>query len=69
MEKRKFPAHSIKLFASEKSAGRSVTSAVYGQLTLEEFSVAAASELDVVLLAVGGDFSLEYAEKLAAAGR
>jgi len=68
METRKFPANTVKLFASEKSAGKSVSSSVYGQLTMEEFSLATASKLDVCLLAVGGDFSLEYAEKLAAAG-
>jgi len=68
MEKRKFPCTSIKLFASEKSTGKVVASSVYGSLALEPFTFETASKLDVVLLAVGGDFSLEWAEKLAAAG-
>ncbi len=68
LEKRNFPCSSIKLFASEKSAGKIVESSVYGKLKLENFSFEEASKLTVILLAVGGDFSLEWAEKLAAAG-
>jgi aspartate-semialdehyde dehydrogenase len=68
MENRKFPVSSLKLFASEKSSGKEVTSKVYGSLKLQAFDFAEASKLDVVLLAVGGDFSLEWAEKLAEAG-
>lgn len=69
MEKRNFPASSVRLFASEKSAGKTITSSVYGNLVLEPFTFEVASTLDVVLLAVGGDFSLEWGEKLAEAGR
>jgi aspartate-semialdehyde dehydrogenase len=68
MEKRNFPCNSIKLFASEKSAGKTISSSVYGSLVMEKFTFEAAIKLDVVLLAVGGDFSLEWAEKLANAG-
>jgi len=68
MEKRNFPCSSLKLFASERSAGKLVKSSVFGDLFLENFSFDVASKLDVILLAVGGDFSLEWAEKLAAAG-
>eukprot|EP01039_Chlorochromonas_danica_P003567 gene3567-3906_t len=68
MEQRGFPAQTVKLFASEKSSGKTVQSSVYGQLTLEPFSFEAASQLDVVLLAVSGEFALEWGEKLAAAG-
>lgn len=68
MEKRSFPCSVVKLFASEKSAGKSVDSPVYGKLTLEEFTFDAAAQMDVILLAVGGDFSLEWAEKLTAKG-
>ena len=68
MEKRRFPCSAVKLFASEKSAGRVVSSPVFGDLTLEKFSFEEASKLDVVLLAVGGDFSLEWAEKLSESG-
>ena len=68
MEKRNFPCSNLKLFASEKSSGKQVESSVFGKLTLEPFTFEVASKLDVVLLAVGGDFSLEWAEKLSAAG-
>jgi aspartate-semialdehyde dehydrogenase len=68
LEKRSFPASEVHLFASDKSAGKSVESGVYGSLVLEPFSFDVASKLDLVLLAVGGDFSIEWAEKLAAAG-
>jgi len=68
LEKRGFPANVVKLFASEKSAGKTVESSLYGKLQLEPFTFDVASKLDVVLLAVGGDFSLEWGEKLAEAG-
>lgn len=68
MEQRNFPAKSVTLFASEKSAGKLIKSKVYGDLSLEAFSFDVASKLDVILLAVGGDFSLEWGEKLANAG-
>ena len=68
MEKNSFPCKTLKLYASEKSAGKTITSPSYGTLTLEEFSFESASKLDVIFLAVGGDFSLEWAEKLANAG-
>lgn len=68
MEKRNFPVKSLKLYASEKSSGKIVQSKSYGPLTLEPFTFESAKGLDVVLLAVGGDFSLEWAEKLADAG-
>ena len=68
MEQRKFPASSVKLYASERSSGKAVASSVYGPLQLEAFNFESAKNLDVLLLAVGGDFSLEWAEKLAEAG-
>ena len=68
METRGFPVSSLKLFASEKSSGKEVESSVFGKVKLEAFSFEVASKLDVVLLAVGGDFSLEWAEKLCEAG-
>jgi aspartate-semialdehyde dehydrogenase len=68
MEIRGFPVSSLKLFASDKSAGKVVDSPKYGKTVMEAFSFEVASKLDVVLLAVGGDFSEEWAEKLCAAG-
>ena len=57
MEHRKFPASSVKLFASERSAGKIVDSVEFGKLEFEAFNLEAASECDVCLLAVDGDFS------------
>jgi aspartate-semialdehyde dehydrogenase len=68
MEQRKFEAGVVKLFASEKSSGKTIQTSFYGDITLEAFDFEEASKLDVVFLAVGGDFSLEWAEKLANAG-
>lgn len=68
MQNRGFPASQVKLFASEKSAGKEVNTDFYGKLVMQPFTFDEASKLDVVLLAVGGDFSLEWGEKLAAAG-
>ncbi|KAJ1423375.1 aspartate-semialdehyde dehydrogenase [Ochromonadaceae sp. CCMP2298] len=67
MQQRNFPASQVTLFASEKSAGKKVDT-TYGELTMEAFSYDVASKLDVILLAVGGDFSLEWGERLAEAG-
>ena len=67
METRAFPVKSLKLFASKNSSGKEVDTK-FGKQFLEEFTFEAAKSLDVVLLAVGGDFSLEWAEKLAEAG-
>ena len=36
----------------------------YGDVTIEEFELGKARDLDVIFLAVGGDFSKEYAHKL-----
>ena len=68
MQTRNFPASKVKLFASEKSVGKKISTEKYGELELEVFSFEVASKLDVVLLAVGGDFSLEWGEKLSEAG-
>ena len=57
MENRHFPASSIKLFASERSAGKTIESSEFGQLTMDAFSFEAATQCDVCLLAVDGDFS------------
>jgi hypothetical protein len=37
----------------------------YGDVAIEEFDLGRARELDVIFLAVGGDFSKDYAHKLA----
>lgn len=60
----KFPVGSLHLFASERSAGKTVTTP-FGIKTIETFTVEAASKMDIVLLAVSGEFSKQYAQQLA----
>jgi aspartate-semialdehyde dehydrogenase len=60
----KFPVGSLHLFASERSAGKTVTTP-FGEKTIETFSVEAAGRMDVVLLAVSGEFAKQYAPALA----
>lgn len=54
----------VRLFASKRSAGRVVDTA-FGAVTIEEFSLEAAQECDIVLMAVSGSFATEYAEAIA----
>jgi aspartate-semialdehyde dehydrogenase len=68
MDNRDFPASTVKLFSSSSSAGSKVATEKFGELIMEEFNFEEASKLDICLLAVGGDFSLKWAEKLADAG-
>lgn len=67
MQQRNFPAESLSLFTSERSAGKKVQTN-FGEVAYEPFTFDAASKLDILFLAVGGDFSLEWGEKLSAAG-
>ena len=60
---RQFPVSELLLYASARSAGKSVATP-FGSVTIEEFELGKARGLDVIFLAVGGDFSLEYAHKL-----
>lgn len=61
---RDIPIKRLVLFASARSAGKLV-STPYGEIVIDMFSVDKASTLDYVFLAVSGDFSLNYAKKLA----
>lgn len=65
LENRDFPASSVRIFGSERSAGKKVETK-FGEVTVELFDVAKARECDVVFLAVSGDFSLEHAENISA---
>merc|ERR1719247_458317 len=62
---RGFPVAELKLFASARSAGKPMATP-YGEKMIEEFSLEAARECDVVFLAVSGDFALEWAPKITA---
>lgn len=62
---RNFPVSELHLYASARSAGKSVATP-FGSVSIEEFDLDKARGLDVIFLAVGGDFSKEYAIKLSA---
>merc|ERR1719160_2359910 len=63
VEERNFPAKKIRLFAN-RAAGTTVKTSK-GDITVEKFSVEAAQECEVVLMAVSGDFSKEWSHKVA----
>merc|ERR1719253_932461 len=63
LEARDFPAGSLRIFGSSRSAGREVATE-FGAVTVELFDEDKARECDVVFLAVDGDFSLAHAENL-----
>jgi len=63
LEARKFPTERTRLFA-RRAAGETVKTNVFGDIVVEPFSVEAAQECDVVLMAVSGDFSKEFSHKI-----
>lgn len=64
---RAFPLSELRLYASARSAGKTIETP-YGTKTIEAFSVDAAAECDIALMAVSGDFAKEYAPQLAERG-
>jgi aspartate-semialdehyde dehydrogenase len=62
LEARDFPTEKVRLFA-KRSAGTKVQTK-FGEVTIEPFSVEAAQECEVVLMAVSGDFSKEFSPKI-----
>jgi aspartate-semialdehyde dehydrogenase len=64
---RKFPLNTLKIYASERSAGK-VLDTLYGKLTVEAFSLSSVRESDICLMAVSGDFSKEWALQISADG-
>ncbi|WP_339782254.1 aspartate-semialdehyde dehydrogenase [uncultured Thalassospira sp.] len=61
---RNFPVGELTLFASERSAGKTLETK-YGTKTVTLFSVEEARKCDIVFLAVSGEFAKEYAPKIA----
>lgn len=61
---RNFPVGELTLFASERSAGKTVETK-YGTKTIALFSVEEAKQCDIVFLAVSGDFAKEFAPQIA----
>jgi aspartate-semialdehyde dehydrogenase len=64
---RKFPVQKLVLFASKRSAGKTVETP-YGEHVIEEFTVDSARNMDIVFLAVSGSFAEQYAPAIAAPG-
>mmetsp|Transcript_28391 Transcript_28391/g.61697 ORF Transcript_28391/g.61697 Transcript_28391/m.61697 type:complete len:337 (-) Transcript_28391:91-1101(-) len=65
---RKFPADEVILFASERSAGKTLKTD-YGDKTVEVFSVEAVQKCDFALMAVSGDFSKQYSPEIVKNGK
>lgn len=67
LAERRFPIDSVRFFASARSAGRHLA---FGGSEVEVHDAATGdfSGLDLALFSAGGDFSREYAPKVAAAG-
>merc|ERR1719373_855656 len=62
LEERQFPTESVRLFA--KRAGTVVKTSAFGDITVEPFSVEAAQECEIVLMAVSGGFSQEFSPQI-----
>lgn len=60
LELRKFPVGSLKLLASERSAGKKLKTSM-GELPVEVLKPESAKDLDVALFSAGGSISKEYA--------
>jgi aspartate-semialdehyde dehydrogenase len=67
LAERKFPVDELRLFASARSAGRTLPWAD-GEVTVEDAAVADYSGLDIVLFSAGGATSRSLAERVAASG-
>lgn len=65
LHRRGFPCSSVRLFASERSAGK-IIETPYGNITCELFTVEAARENDIMFLAVSGSFAKAHAKAMAA---
>lgn len=64
---RKFPIGELLLLASERSAGKEIETP-FGKKNIVPFSLDSVRGLDIVFLAVGGDFAKEYARAIGEAG-
>ncbi|MBW1599261.1 aspartate-semialdehyde dehydrogenase [Streptomyces sp. JJ38] len=67
LAERNFPVEELRLFASARSAGRTLPWKD-GEVTVEDATTADYSGLDIVLFSAGGATSRELAPKVAAAG-
>merc|ERR1719401_657908 len=62
LQNRNFPTETVRLFA-KRTAG-TVIKTKWGDVTVEPFSVEAAQECEIILMAVSGDFSKEFAKQI-----
>jgi aspartate-semialdehyde dehydrogenase len=67
LSKREFPVQRLTLYTSARSSGK-IANTEYGYITLEEYSLAAVRQCDIVFLAVSGEFALENAKLMCAEG-
>ncbi|SDT65512.1 aspartate-semialdehyde dehydrogenase [Actinoplanes derwentensis] len=67
LAERQFPVSELRLFASARSAGRTIEWGD-GEVTVEDTATADYSGLDIVLFSAGKGSSLEYAPRFAEAG-
>lgn len=67
LEQRDFPAASLRLFSSARSAGSTINYRGT-DITVEDVDTADYSDIDIALFSAGGSASRKYAEKFAAAG-
>ncbi|NKC17112.1 MAG: aspartate-semialdehyde dehydrogenase [Gammaproteobacteria bacterium] len=67
LEERNFPAASLRLIASARSAGKTV-STQWGDITIEDLATADPCGIDIALFSAGGDRSRAFAPEFAAAG-
>merc|ERR1712187_1099471 len=59
---RNFPTEKVRLFA-KRAAGTKIETS-FGRITVEPFSVEAAQECEIVLMAVSGGFSKEFSPQI-----
>jgi aspartate-semialdehyde dehydrogenase len=67
LERREFPVRSIRLMASERSAGRAVATP-WGAVVVEDLATADPAGIDIALFSAGGTRSKDHAPRFAAAG-
>lgn len=67
LAERDFAVKELRLFASERSAGR-VVETPWGSVTIEDLASADPAGIDIALFSAGGDRSREFAPKFASAG-
>jgi aspartate-semialdehyde dehydrogenase len=64
---RRYPVKELRLLASARSADRRIATP-FGDIAVQPFSLEATAGCDVVLMAVSGEFSKEWAQRIATQG-